>query len=1419
MKTNIDYASLIRAIKTSLTVTDYCNNILGMNVIEGERCSASYRGGSNPTSFISYGDSYTDFGYPGGPRHHCDVIQLCADAKHNGDRSQAIYELARSHITADRLAEISNDHITWSQHVKTLERRIDYWHSQLRPEDREYLHSRRINDSCINRLKIGYSATMKRLIVPYQHNGHFVYYSGRDVTGEWKINKKRAKYAKMKISHFYVENVPFGLHTLEPEHRAKFPAMFKTSDGREYPYSDYLCILEGQIDALSFEQEGFIINSPVGGYFNEMQIPYFLSIARQFKKVFICFDNDGAGTGFQLKMAQQLFQHKIPFVSCIVPKKIPGMTCKAKGQCFLTHDSNIVVLNTNSDLSKINPGDIFTIKSSDDYYVVESVGLNNQITLKSAYPGPSEVSEFEITQYIKDVSDYYTAGGNLGDLVANADDGIVALGRLIGSDYKNLRDFLKECAKTNGRAELMNLLEKCTGIQPKIKDALLKEALRIPTENDIVNEILGYTDKSGKKHKPKFLLRYVEDDGFYEYVHGVWLKRRETKIKEYIADILGDFRRSDRINGALNLLKISAAVDLPNSKLNNFFNLSPVANFINGIIDLNAPDENIKSLKPHKPEYNSSIQINYMYNSNAKCPRIMKFLHDVLFYKNEQITQQKIDMIQEFFAYPLFPTNPIHKMLFLLGDGRNGKGTLLELLRSVYGDECVSFVNPAQFNVDFQRIHLLNSMVNICFDAEKDFRASQEIIKQVVAGENIMACYKFQNHVQFRPRAKLVTACNNLVRVADVTRGFLSRCAFVTFHKCYEGHENFNLINELKEELPGFFNWILEGYIKLRRNIKSGKGFTLSEEHYETMKMFENNTSPVFEFYDDKIKLIVKKGIISTKEVHSLYCDWAEDAHYYILNRGSFTREFKIILKQRHPELFEKFGHTMTRKIAGKDYYDFTSIAASFEDKDVDMEENSPEVDMEENSPEVETNEDAEVITENVPANSGAETYEKKYHDYRENVEVINENVPTISGAETYEKKYHDEHENVEVLNENAPTNSGAETDAKEYHEDHENAEVLTVNVPTNSGAETDAKEYHDVRENAEVITENASANSGAETDAKEYHEDHENAEVLTVNAPANPGAETDAKEYHDVRENVEVITENASVNSSPDPEHDQDNAKTKITGAVVAENIPIVLPINYQSTLLTDLNYIMREEFGINMYVNDFFTKKEYDKAVKFVTRIVTTDFISKDPDIIRERMYWKLLMQQHGSVEQAVAFFLRNESQRRIKLRQRQERNAQNQQQAPQQNENVKTSPVKVQTSESDHTDMQTYLAQQEEKRKELVSNLCEASDRLNDAVSPNRPKLGADTTQIIDQYLLDARVQKVIELLKLSERDLFYDNRPAYDFWSELFRRFKRRHPMSNKQVVIQIVQMHWEKCAFKNDKWPLRKDIPDVSDLEY
>jgi len=83
----------------------------------------------------------------------------------------------------------------------------------------------------------------------------------------------------------------------------------------------------------------------------------------------------------------------------------------------------------------------------------------------------------------------------------------------------------------------------------------------------------------------------------------------------------------------------------------------------------------------HSPEFMATIQIPVIYKkklqpSNTElqkhnhCPRIMRFLHQIVSNRND------VDTILDFIAYCLWGEMRFHKILILNGEGRNGKSTL-----------------------------------------------------------------------------------------------------------------------------------------------------------------------------------------------------------------------------------------------------------------------------------------------------------------------------------------------------------------------------------------------------------------------------------------------------------------------------------------------------------------------------------------------------------------------------------------------------------------------------------------------------------------------------------------------------------------------------------------------------------------------
>lgn len=258
----------------------------------GDRCVSPLRqGASNQSSFCVDDDFWYDFGDSRGG----DCIDLLAELRYSGDRGAAIRELA----TLTGVTDSNPRSDAWITYTQNLCNQIAYWHTQLTPEDYDYLHSRGINDDTVTALKIGRTAN-GRLSIPYFKNGYVAYYCTRHLPGG---AYPESKYRKQTRDD-YNEHVPWGLETL-------------SRDG------DTLVIAEGAFDAISFYQENYPVLSAITGFFSKSQIPTVLAAARKFKRVFIVYDDDSrtsnAGAKFTMRMSELLTRNRIPFIVGTVP--------------------------------------------------------------------------------------------------------------------------------------------------------------------------------------------------------------------------------------------------------------------------------------------------------------------------------------------------------------------------------------------------------------------------------------------------------------------------------------------------------------------------------------------------------------------------------------------------------------------------------------------------------------------------------------------------------------------------------------------------------------------------------------------------------------------------------------------------------------------------------------------------------------------------------------------------------------------------------------------------------------------------------------------------------------------------------------------------------------------------------------------
>ena len=752
----------IPEIKARNNIIDYARNVLGWNVQSpGDHTYSIDKGHSDRCLFV-YEDWFYDFKLGVGG----DVIDLCALVRHNGDRGAAIRELGGS---------VSGE---WVEYTRSLNAQVQMWHEALRPEDYEYLHSRRITDETISRLKLGYDGA--RLTIPYWKNGYIAYVITRERSGGDK------KYKKAPLDGMN-ENIPWGLHTLD----------------RKTP----LVVAEGAFDAMSFEQEGYRVVSPISGYFNKESMKQVLDICKHGEPVFICFDSDGAGSRFQTTMAQAFFRKHINF------------TCG--------------------------------------------------------------------TLDVKDVSDYYCAGGRLDVLIAGGRPGVEVLAERM-TDKDEFKKFVFEAGRFVGKPELTEFFEKVKQFPDGWLKSVMKQALSAPPDDMILNEL------------SKCKLKFWDSLGFYEYTGGVWRRRGDSEIKKYIADALGHYKTGSRVSSVFSLLKGQCVSTEQLDRL-------PVFVFGNGTLELLTG-----TFRENRESDLCSVAVPYNYDPDAFSERWVRFIAEIC-----EEDERKGNLLQEIAGYVLFNDCSLQKCFFLLGEGANGKSVYLDVLAAVFGEGNVSNVEMSGLVEPFQRIRLYNSILNISSETQSDVKGAESVFKQLVVGDAVNGCYKGKDFLEFRTRAKFVSACNDYIKSKDVTTGFLRRICFVNFTARFvdepsepgDYKADRNLTRALMGELPGIFNWAYTGYQILRE----ARAFSVPEDQAETMDGFQRDINPVVSYIED----IITPGIFSHEILYKNYVDWCKKAGHKEMSRTSFLRRFKTTMRQMH----KRFNETRTSTFRGVEVF------------------------------------------------------------------------------------------------------------------------------------------------------------------------------------------------------------------------------------------------------------------------------------------------------------------------------------------------------------------------------------------------------------------------------------------------------------------------------------------------------------------
>lgn len=338
-----------------------------------------------------------------------------------------------------------------------------------------------------------------------------------------------------------------------------------------------------------------------------------------------------------------------------------------------------------------------------------------------------------------------------------------------------------------------------------------------------------------------------------------------------------------------NLIKRTVRVST-GSGAGNFVNLQ------NGMINLDT-----MKLVPHDREELFITALPFAYDAAAKAPVWEAFVARIMCG-----SAPLIEALQNAMGY-LFTRNlHLEIMIGLVGEGANGKSTLIDVIAELVGETGASYmplqtITKASGDGLYSRVGLSGRWVNFTQELSPRTMESTEF-KNLITGKNIIARDPFGKTFTIASAPKQVCAMNSTEHlIKERTHGFMRRLWLIPFNYTVPEQERDRwLAEKLRKELAGIFNWVLDGTSRVLTN----GCLSQSAEMVRLKSQIELDSNPVQQFMlertapheglnPDEIepKNKLYNMVVGVSEMYQKYKEFCDHNNYRPLGRNKFSHE------------------------------------------------------------------------------------------------------------------------------------------------------------------------------------------------------------------------------------------------------------------------------------------------------------------------------------------------------------------------------------------------------------------------------------------------------------------------------------------------------------------------------------------------
>lgn len=390
------------------------------------------------------------------------------------------------------------------------------------------------------------------------------------------------------------------------------------------------------------------------------------------------------------------------------------------------------------------------------------------------------------------------------------------------------------------------------------------------------------TELLAKKVKEQLFIFSTRNDinaEMWVYSEGIYIPEARTFIKEKCRKLIGDAYTSQIVNAVIQKIEADTFID-PQTFFEN--NIPEEIVCLNGLLNLKT-----KELLPFDPRKIHFAKLPVTYNKQATCDDIDLFLDEILETADDKKT------IYELFGYCLLKDLPIEQGFMLLGEGRNGKGKTIELLKRMLGQK--NTVNiPIQSLTDqgFNSCELFGKLANLAGDISDKTIDQTGMFKSLTGRDLISANRKFKEKISFVNYSKQIFSTNKLPKTDDTTIAFWERWVFFRFPYTFLTQEDLdkfkkegkdtsklklrdpNRLDKIStpEQLSGLLNKSLEGLDRLLKH----KKFTTSKTSEEIKMLWIRKSDSFLAFCFDCVEED-SDGYITKEDLRKKYKQYCKE--------------------------------------------------------------------------------------------------------------------------------------------------------------------------------------------------------------------------------------------------------------------------------------------------------------------------------------------------------------------------------------------------------------------------------------------------------------------------------------------------------------------------------------------------------------